>query len=244
MKRTLITLFVVVASIAITATVVYAAGMTADWLRVGSQEGGGVTFFNGTILNDTTDTDGNDNPVTFGDNVRIDGRIFRGATAGAGDTKPFIVNDDMEVVGDTTVGGDVAVTGDLTVGGSPIARKAVYTGTLDLTAAGDEIVNVDQNPLCEEDSYTETTDYHWAKIAVPELDLSDMPQVTVYNLENDTVWGQPESGMVWEEMSNMYIKFGDGYVYWNYKDVNNVCDGSITSTAFPDSGQYKIVVIY
>ncbi|OGC09934.1 MAG: hypothetical protein A3B74_01635 [Candidatus Kerfeldbacteria bacterium RIFCSPHIGHO2_02_FULL_42_14] len=82
-------------------------------IKVGTQGVGGVIFFNGTIVNNTTDTDRNDNPVTFGDNVRVDGRIFRGAVAGAGldDDMPFIVNDDMKVAGDLAVDGNL--TGDV-----------------------------------------------------------------------------------------------------------------------------------
>lgn len=44
---------------------------------IGKQGMGGVTFFNGTIINRTTGTGNSDNPVTFGDNVRIDGELFR-----------------------------------------------------------------------------------------------------------------------------------------------------------------------
>lgn len=73
-------------------------------LKVGQQGVGGVTFFNGTIVNETTDDDGNDMPVTFGDDVRIDGRLFRGATAGTSDSQPFIINDNLEVVGSLTIG--------------------------------------------------------------------------------------------------------------------------------------------
>jgi len=47
-----------------------------DSAYIGKQDVGGVTFFNGTIVNSTT-TDGVDNPVTFGDDVRIDGEIYR-----------------------------------------------------------------------------------------------------------------------------------------------------------------------
>ncbi|NQV12671.1 MAG: hypothetical protein HQ530_00005 [Parcubacteria group bacterium] len=49
-------------------------------LRVGSQGTGGVTYFNGSIVNSTTGDGGADNPVTFGDSVRIDGAITRGAS--------------------------------------------------------------------------------------------------------------------------------------------------------------------
>jgi len=51
MKRKLVITMVIIASIAITAGMVKAAGVTADWLRVGTQGEGGVTYFNGTIIN-------------------------------------------------------------------------------------------------------------------------------------------------------------------------------------------------
>ncbi|MFA5069762.1 MAG: hypothetical protein WC528_00580 [Patescibacteria group bacterium] len=76
-------------------------------LKVGQQGLGGVTYFNGTIINATT-TDGADNPVTFGDNIRIDGRLYRGAIQGPGDDKPLIIDDDVEIKGNLTV--DLAST--------------------------------------------------------------------------------------------------------------------------------------
>lgn len=48
-----------------------------DSIHIGKQDVGGVTFFNGTIVNSTT-AFGEDLPVTFGDDVRIDGAIYRG----------------------------------------------------------------------------------------------------------------------------------------------------------------------
>lgn len=73
-------------------------------IKVGKQGVGGVTFFNGTIVNSTTDN-GADNPVTFGDNVRIDGRVHRGENygPGLGDGMPFIINDDVEIRGTLTM---------------------------------------------------------------------------------------------------------------------------------------------
>ena len=73
-------------------------------LKVGLEGVGGVTFFNGTIVNETSNDAGEGNPVTFGDDVRIDGRVHRGATAGTADSQPFIVNDNMEVLGSLIVG--------------------------------------------------------------------------------------------------------------------------------------------
>jgi len=53
-----------------------------DSAYIGQQDVGGVTFFNGTIVNSTTGTDDADNPVTFGDDVRIDGQIYRTEVGG------------------------------------------------------------------------------------------------------------------------------------------------------------------
>ena len=69
-----------------------------DSLRVGKQGTGGVTFFNGTIVNSTTGDNDSDNPVTFGDNVRIDGSLQRGEQ-GINDAKPVKIGDDFRVDG-------------------------------------------------------------------------------------------------------------------------------------------------
>lgn len=75
-----------------------------DSLKVGRQGSGGVTFFNGTIVNVTSEN-GVENPVTFGDDVRIDGRVWRGDARGTADSKPFIIEDNVQVDGSLTVGG-------------------------------------------------------------------------------------------------------------------------------------------
>lgn len=147
MKKTLVTISVVVSAIALTTSIVYAAGFTTDWLKVGKQGTGGVTYFNGTIINETTGTGGIDNPVTFGDNVRIDGRVYRGAIAGTGDTMPFIVNDNMEIAGNLTVAGNIiydnsasglsaaTVKGAIDEIGTSLANK-IYNGSEESTWNG------------------------------------------------------------------------------------------------------------
>lgn len=55
-------------------------GYFPQGVHIGSTEAGvgGVTYFNGTIVNLAVDEDGEDTiPVTFGDDVRIDGSIYR-----------------------------------------------------------------------------------------------------------------------------------------------------------------------
>ncbi|MBU1178717.1 hypothetical protein KJ903_05940 [Patescibacteria group bacterium] len=60
-------------------------GYFPQGVHIGSTtaDAGGVTYFNGTIVNASEDADGNDTiPVTFGDDVRIDGIIYRSEEGG------------------------------------------------------------------------------------------------------------------------------------------------------------------
>jgi len=58
-----------------------------DSIKIGQQGIGGVTYFNGSIVNNTS-SGGVLNPVTFGDDIRIDGRVWRGATACRASQRP------------------------------------------------------------------------------------------------------------------------------------------------------------
>ena len=90
-------------------------------IKIGKQGVGGVTFFNGTIVNATTTSAGAAIPVTFGDDVRIDGSVWRGAESGTDDDKAFKIDDNAEIVGSLTVGdtatfnGNTAFQGDVNV---------------------------------------------------------------------------------------------------------------------------------
>lgn len=77
--------------------------MRVNSLVVGDQGTGGVTFFNGTIVNSTTGDGGSNNPVAFGDNVRIDGDLYNGA-----DGIPLKITDDIRITGDVDLQGDLA----------------------------------------------------------------------------------------------------------------------------------------
>ena len=98
------------------ATQTFTDAIAVPSLKVGSQGSGGVTFFNGTIVNETTDSEGNGIPITFGDDVRIDGTIYRGATAGPGDSYPLKLYDDVIVYGDLTVNGSSPFISSLSAG--------------------------------------------------------------------------------------------------------------------------------
>jgi len=70
-------------AVASTTDVLQPAGATTslESLRVGVAGQGGVTFFNGTVLNEGTD------PFTVGDDMRIDGEIWRVEKGGANPIK-------------------------------------------------------------------------------------------------------------------------------------------------------------
>lgn len=69
-------------------------------IHIGEQLVGGVTYFNGTIANITTDpASGTDMPITVGDDLRVDGRIWRGINRHPDDGLPVIVDDDMILKG-------------------------------------------------------------------------------------------------------------------------------------------------
>lgn len=90
-----------------------------DSIKVGKQGVGGVTFFNGTIINETTGENDDPVPVTIGDDVRIDGAIWRGANSGPGDSMPIKLNDDVNIYGKLEVSG--------TVNGLHIAKESPVT---------------------------------------------------------------------------------------------------------------------
>jgi len=276
-RNTISIVCITIASFLVTAGIVYAATtrnitstlsgtsgdhfdldgtMIVDSLKVGAQGTGGVTFFNGTIVNNTTNSSGGDNPVTFGDNVRIDGRVYRGATAGTADTMPFIVNDNMEltgnllasgnstITGNSTVGGNLAVTGSLTFnnGGIP-TRNKIYSGTFDITQDGDEIATYDWGTDCVGDpTYTETTKYHYVKITVPEASLTNPTNVQVYyKVHADYKTGYlPDIEDLWRASDP---SISEGYLYLLTKYVNHICDGSANPYYYVD-GEYKAVVTY
>ncbi len=105
-------------------------------VKIGQQGTGGVTFFNGTIVNETTTDEGADIPVTFGDNVRIDGELWRGENSGPGDNMPVKINDDLQLFG-SVEGLDVADVSDLQ---TELDNRLLLTGgaiTGDLSISGD-----------------------------------------------------------------------------------------------------------
>ena len=106
-----------------------------DSIYIGKQGTGGVTFFNGTIINSTTSSDGAagaevGNPITIGDDVRIDGAIWR-STANDGGTSPVKIYDDMTVNGNLT--GNFVYSDNLVHGQNVQAAYSLFALDMRLT---------------------------------------------------------------------------------------------------------------
>jgi len=261
-KNKAIIICIAIASIALTAGIVKAAGLTVDSLTVGKQGVGGVTYFNGTIINKTTGAGGVNNPVTFGDNVRIDGDVYRGSTAGTSDSLPFKINDNVQILGSLTLGGTLPAssvsysnsTSGLSattvqaaideVKGLANVRSKTYTGTFNVNDAGDEITTEDGSLSCSQPTYTKYYRYHWKKIAIPEIDLNNMPSIKVYNKLYQDFDVFPQSGNIWIEIGAYSLTaYDQGNLYILFKEVDEVCDGTTETTTYV-TGEYKIVLLY
>ncbi|MDD5342324.1 MAG: hypothetical protein PHI73_03235 [Patescibacteria group bacterium] len=225
----------VVASVARSAVSTFKGQGTleVDSLKVGTQGSGGVTAFNGTIINNTTGANNADQPVTFGDNVRIDGRVYRGSEAGTSDTKPFIINDNAEIAG------------TLTVGGNNVTGTKRYTGTVDLAADGDFVSKYDYETDCtapDSDEYIKYYYYHYKKVAVAEASITEPINIRVfYKPAADAsyiIGPNPEGNNVWQSVG---YTIGDGSVYFTYKTETETCAGTFADTNWT-TGAYQVVV--
>lgn len=212
----------------------------------------GVTQFNGTMLN-SSKTKGVDNPVAIGDNLRIDGEIFRGIKAGT-DTKPVKINDSLQVTGKVEAANFVQTSGD------SLSHHKVYEGTIDTSAVGDfsKTVSTYAGTYC-----TLTYVYQWKTIAVPEITMAHMPSVDIYtDLSGTSMSG---AAVNYPDGANSWVKtgavspfsgsqsFAEGKVNFTYAlDVvrtNCVPNNSPTevdgTTRTPVvGGNYKVVLDY
>lgn len=215
-------------------------------IKVNALRVNNTSYLGGPIVNPTL-TKGVDNPITFGDNVRFDGRVWRGATAGPGDNKPFIINDDTQITGNITAANATLnnlSTTSLTVNGAAVGTKKTYEGTIDLTGNGDDIVSIAAlNPNCDMVPMAiKYTKYHYKKIAIPEITASALPNLRAYCHAHPTSTLStmlPNSHDVWTGC-NLY--YAEGYGYLLYKYENETCAGSIISTTYYMDGQYKFVI--
>ena len=219
--------------------------LKAGSLQVGKQGTGGVTYFNGTILNNTK-TGTTDNPVTIGDNLRIDGRLYRGATAGTSDTSPLLINDNAEVAGALTVGGTMTVTGAATFAGKAPMATSRTEGSFPIDSDGDIVYSHPVDTSC---TYGDTSikyqHYHWKDIAVADLDFDDIHDIRVYTKPKSNNQAFPWSTSPWPNDNNVWISasvsFASGHVYLMSKSVNEFCSGTSIPIYFSNGG-YQILV--
>ena len=149
---------------------------TFDSIRIGNPETGGVTYFNGSIVNI-----GEDTPVTFGDDVRIDGAIWRGVKSDAG-TTPVMIYDNLSVNGDITVTNLNASTIDASDGISTMDTiYALGNITSSNTVKGQDLFAYDT--VYAADVYATGTIYSYDWYTIPlkassdRMDLNNKPSV-------------------------------------------------------------------
>lgn len=108
-------------------------------MHVGTLDGsGGVLFANGTIINVTrTVKDNKPIPITMGDDLRVDGEIWRGPKKGILDGMPLKISDTMvPTMNDINdLGDSMRKWKDLYLSGTVFGNNAVFSGDIDFTDA-------------------------------------------------------------------------------------------------------------
>jgi len=178
-------------------------------------------------------------PGPKGDTGLTGAQGLQGATGSAGVAGATGATGATGVAGPTGPAGPAGKDGNTT--------RYVIEGTFDVTPDGD---------LTKHDVAAESVGfldyvYHWKKIDVPQLTLSDMPLVTVYVR---SVFDSGESGsqpmLLWKDHawgSSSVIDAGaviydEGCVYILYKIVLTPSQGD-TYTLSVSTGEYNIVIV-
>jgi hypothetical protein len=135
--------------------------------------------------------------------------------------------------------GDTGETGATGPEGPPgNATRYAIEGSFNVTEDGDLIKTWDpgapQSPI----------EYHWKRIDIPQMTLSDMPSVQVLMKNLVTIEGETEPVEMWKEMPNAMlvvnigtIVFDEGCVYIEYKSYSN------GTWYYLIDGDYKIVIV-
>ena len=221
-----------------------------DSVYVGKQDVGGVTFFNGTIVNSTTN-DGADNPVTFGDNVRIDGEIYR--TEKGGDD-PLKMSDTVIPTMDNTndfgsstngwkdgyfdgtlnvgaLGGTGVVTStnitDGTITGSDVSSSAALS-VASITTSGNVVGNGAVKALVhvESNSITKSWTYDNSSVSIVHIGVGSWSvnfSSSGFNLDNNYFSVVNETNLFGYTMSTGLID-GDSLMVANLNSVPALTD--------------------
>lgn len=126
------------------------------------------------------------------------------------------------------------------------ARRYVIEGSFDVAQAGDLI-------KYESDELPSSTQYHWKKIDVPQLTLSDMPLVEVYvKASFVSVEGESEPMVMWMWFGPVtgggnHVYLDEGCIYIEYKTTGEYIDFWTKEwkefTQYKMNGDYKIILI-
>lgn len=143
-----------------------------DTVRIGNVESGGVTYFNGSIVNEGA-------AVTIADDLRVDGVIYRGVEKDS-DT-PIKIYDDVQISGNLTAGSITGLSGMVSAAGfAKITALAPYAKASDLSSyATTTRVNILSSEI---DDLSDDVDLNYAIAGV----LYEYNRCTLYLGEYDT----------------------------------------------------------
>lgn len=154
----------------------------------------------------------------------------KGDTGAAGATGAVGATGPQGPKGDKGETGAVGATGPAGPAGN--GSRYLIAGSFDVAQNGDMIVNDSE------------TSYHYKKISVSQLNLSDMPSVTVYENtitpDNKTMWTVPSVQYYGSPLP--FVIYDQGCVWIFYKQTD-VVTPPISLPAYIFTGEYKIVII-
>ena len=148
--------------------VAYASTTQFESIRIGTAGEGGVTFFNGSIVNEG-------GAVTIADDLRVDGDVYNGATRD-GDNIPLKLTDDVEITSGNGWSGNLAVDGDVSFGkktGYAAIPAAAFThirGSGDYDNLGSDISTTDVD---DSEFYAPVQLPHGAKVTKMKSTFTD-----------------------------------------------------------------------
>lgn len=202
-------------------------------MHIGGQDKGGVTFFNGTIINETTDPDtGANQPVTFGDRVRIDDYIYRDQPGTANDNRPVLFGDSVSPALD-----DINSLGDS-------ERRWQYLYVSDNIYGSDiiheENLSVTNNPTANYIlSYAGNNRFAWVSVA----DAIDSARSSGDTVAGDTIETHHHDG---SSTTTINARIEDGRT-----DTIAACAGAYTnvatvtfSTPYTNASSYSVTATY
>jgi hypothetical protein len=246
MKKKLIVISIVVACFALTTGMVGAASFRNITKKLGGNAGDTFVVDGSMVMNGLKVTGGSQflgsfsNPkgdLVIGDNVRIDGKVYSGKTAGIGDSRPLVVNDDMRVDGYLTVSG--TITGSM-------AYDHTVSGLTATTVKGaiDEL-GVKLGNLIGGAAFTATAGVHKAALTATtwkgnfysyNKGTSDTNPCTYSTSEEITVVFTPTTDTAGTFTSTPF------YAFHPFYDVTSGCAATTTyRSTTPFTGNYHII---